>query len=196
MPQDSGSGQRIPPDLPGARNAYRQSVDPEEVEDGSQEAGATRQGASLSTPVGGGLNAPTPPPPYSRIDNSILRGPVERCFRPDGRVGVIASQGWIGGWSTRVGVLLDPSNLANASRTRRMQEIAMFDKEIITAILGGDTPRAKAIGLMKMGWPTKFCPDDMGLRVEWLAPGEEFEIMDGPGFERVRIKSHIDWWRA
>ena len=181
MSQNSGSGQRITPDLPGARNAYRESSDTEDLEGEAHEARATREGESLSTTVGGSL---------------YIRPPVERYYRPDGKIGVIASQGFIGGWSTRVGLLLDPSILANSGRTRRMQEIAMFDRDIIAAILAGDTPRAKAIGLTKMGWPTQFCPDDMELRVEWLVPGEEFEIMEGPGFERVRLKRAIDWWRA
>ena len=188
MPQNSGSGQRGPPNLPGAS---RQSVDPMESASGS-----FREGEGLLSTGGVRVDTPTPPPPYSQINDSVTPRPVERYVRADGKIGLVASQGSDAGWSTRVGILLDPSNLDNAPRTRRMEEIAIFDKDIVAAVLTGDMQRAKAIGLTKIGWPIKFYTDQMALRIVWVAAGEEFEIMDGPGFERVRLKRAIDWWRA
>ena len=190
MPRSSESDQRGTSDLPGARNTYRQSVDPMELSSGSEEGGRS------STTVGGSLYARSPPPPYTQCDDSLAQRPIERYIRADGMVGLIVSQGIFGSWSTRVGLLLDPSNPANSSITRRMQEVAIFDKDIVAAVLAGDIPRAKVIGLMKMGWPSRFCPDDMELRIKWVALGDEFEIADGPGYEFVRLKKAIDWWRA
>ena len=187
-----------------------------ESEDGSREA--DEAGAVESAPWmdRGMIDATTPPPPYTQTYNLSTPSSVERFVRDDGKVAVVVSfsMGWQdaifngppslpgftnpapNGWSSRVRLILDPSDPATYARTRKMEEIAMFDKDIVTAVLDRDVPRARAIALAKMGLSKQFAPNHTQLKVEWVARGEEFVIADSPAFEFVRLKRGIRFWRA
>lgn len=189
----SGSGQRNTPDLSGAMNATRRLVGAmtleADVAGGGEGSSGTDRGIS---------NASTPPPPYSELGDSTTHPPVERYVRADGKIGVLISQNYQGSWSTRIRILLDPSDPASSARTRRMEEIALFDKEVVAAVLEGDTRQARTIALANMGLSSQdcYCFEHVQLRVAWVVPGDEFEIADSPGFERVRLKNAIQFWRA
>ncbi len=143
----------------------------------------------------GTTNTLTPPPPYSQTDNLSGPPPVERYVRADGKIAVIVSNGHCIGWSTRVQLLLDVSIPANASRARRMEEIAIFDKDVVAAVLAGDTPRARAIAVAKMEWPFQVFAD-IELKILWLAPRDEFEVTYDLEYERIRRREEVEWWRA
>ena len=143
-------------------------------------------------------NASAPPPPYSELGTSTTHSPIERYVRADGKIGVLVSQSYQGSWSTKVRILLDPRDPTSPAKTRRMEEIALFDKEVVAAVLEGHTGQAKTIAMAKMGLPSQNCYyfDHVELKVVWVAPGDEFEVADAPGFERVRLKNAIQFWRA
>lgn len=145
------------------------------------------------------MNAPTHQPPQFQTiiaSKPLPAPPVERYVRADGKIGVVIGHGFNGGWSSRLRLVLDPSNPANWPRTRKMQEIALFDKDIVTAVLAGDIQSARMVAVEKMELPKQFSPVTTELRVEWLAPGEEFEVLNPVGYERVKLKSLIEFWRA
>ena len=79
---------------------------------------------------------------------------------------------------------------------RRMQEISVFDKDVVAAVLDGDTARARGIAEEKIGMRNHFSPAKTELRVEWVKPGDEFEIVEDPICERIRMKRDIEFWRA
>ena len=215
-PGPSGSGQRQTPGPSRAWAATIRLVEATESDDGSREA--DEAGADESAPWmdRGMINASTPPPPYTQTDNLSTQTSVERFVRDDGKVAVVVSYspGWEdvifngshslpgftnptpNGWSTRVGLILDPRDPASSARTRKMEEIAMFDKDIVTAVLDRDVPRANAIALAKMGLSKEFAPNHTQLKVQWVTRGDEFVIADSPAFERVRLKRAIRFWRA
>ena len=165
-----------------------------------REASAPRGGDYFQHAEAGITDTQTPPPPYSQTDNLSGLPPVERYVRADGKIAVIISNRRCSGWSTRVQLLLDLSIPANASRARRMEEIAIFDKDVVAAVLAGDTSRARAIAVAKMEWPSQFFPDNIELRILWVARGDEFEITYDLAYdleyERIRRKEEVEWWRA
>lgn len=162
----------------------------------AREADTTRGGEDSSGAGRETFNARTPPPPYSQTDSSSTLPPVERYVRADGRIGVLVSDGHHGGWSSGTRLLFDPRDPTTPEKTRRMQEIALFDKEVITAVLTGHTPQAMTIAKAKMGMLNQFPVDNVGLKVVWLGPGDEFEVLDHLGSERIRMKDLIEFWRA
>ena len=199
-----GSGRRNTPDLSGAMTATQRLIEAM----GSVSLGPARRFPAADAARGGEgsfgidsrlLNAFTPPPRYFGPESSTTHPPVERYVRADGMIGVIVSHGYYnGGWSTRVRILLDPSDPATPARSRRMEEVALFDKEIVAAVLQGKIPQARKIAIAKMGLPqvNQFAFDQVQLSVLWVAAGEEFEVADSPGFERIRRKNLVNWWRA
>lgn len=145
------------------------------------------------------MNAPTREPPkfQSIIASKPLPAPpVERYVRGDGKIGVVVAHGFDGGWSSRLRIGLDPRNPANWLRGRNMQEIALFDKDIVAAVLAGDIQLARMVAVGKMELSKQFSPPTTELRVVWLAPGEEFEVIDPAMHERVKMKSFLEFWRA
>lgn len=194
--QTSGDGRGDAPCLPGAINATSRIVEAMGSASESREDDASRGGEGSSGTGRRILNPPTPSPPYSHTDNSSTLPPVERYARADGKIGVVISQGYHGGWSTKLRVLLDPRASDSAKRTRRMEEMALFDKDIVAAVLEGHMLQARTIAIAKMGLPKHFSSDYVELIVVWVAPGDEFEVAYAPGFEHVRLKNFIEYWRA
>ena len=188
-PKTSGSGRDNTPDLSGAMSATRRLIAALNVAEEGEGSSGTDRGISTAS---------IPPPPYSVLGNSTTHPPVERYVGADGRVGVLISQSHQGSWSTRVRILLDPMDPASVAKARRMEEIALFDREVIENFLDGDIRQAKTIAMAKMGVPSQFCHwfDQVELTIAWVAPGEEFEVANSPGFERVRLKNAIQFWRA
>lgn len=139
---------------------------------------------------------PTPPPPYSRTDISSSPPSVERYMRPDGSVGVVISNSPYGGWSTNFQIRLDPRIPGMPAKTRKMEEISLFDKDIVAAVLADDIPRVRATAIAKMGLPNSFRFDDVELVVEWVDAGEEFEVVKYTDFEFIRRKRLIVWWHV
>ena len=178
------NGQRNTPDLSRVMDASRGLNDAMDLASGSQEAGPTR-GREKSLWLERIMNAPTPSPL-----------PVERYVRADGKVGLILSYGFFSGWSTRIRLVLDPMEPSFPRRARRMEEIAIFDKDIVAAVLTGDIPRARAVAIKKMKLARDFSRDNTDLRVVWVARGDEFEIISAPESEEIRLKEAIEFWRA
>ena len=167
------------------------------AESRQQKTEAARGGENSSQIDKAAMNASTSKPPDSPIDPSLRPPSVERYIRADGKIGVVISHGFYGGWSTKLRLVLDPSDPTNWPRTRRMQEIAVFDKDIVAAVLAGDIQRARAVALEKMGLSEHFSPPAFSeLRVEWVTLGDEFEVTDDSGCEKVRLKNSIYFWRA
>ena len=77
-----------------------------------------------------------------------------------------------------------------------MEEIAMFDKDIVAAVLAGDIPQARAVAIKKMGLPGQFYRDNTDLRVVWVARGDQFEVISTAECEEIRQMEAIEFWRA
>lgn len=178
------NGQRNRPDLSRAMDTSRRLNDAMDSASGTQEAGPTR-GSGKFLWLERIMNAATPSTP-----------PVERYVRDDGKVGLILSNGFFSGWSTRIRLVLDPMEPSFPRRARRMEEIAIFDKDIVAAVLAGDIPRARAVAIKKMKLPRHFSRDNTDLRVVWVARGDEFEVISAPESEEIRLKEAIEFWRA
>ena len=117
-------------------------------------------------------------------------------MRPDGSVGVVISNSPYGGWSTIFQIRLDPRIPGTPAKPRKMEEIALFDKDIVAAVLADDIPRVRATAIAKMGLPNSFRFDDVELVVEWVDAGEEFEVVKYTDFEFIRRKRLIVWWHV
>lgn len=194
----AGGGRGNTPDLSGAMDATRSLTDAMASPSGARDADATSE---IEGPPGTGreqLNGTTPPPPYAESEASTTHQPVERYVRADGKIGVIISHGHYGAWSTRIRLLFDPRDPATPGKTRRLEEVAVFDKEVVAIVLEGHIDQAKRFAMAKMGLPIQHQKtfDHVQLSVVWVAPGDEFEVAASPGFERIRVKNLIDWWRA
>ena len=92
--------------------------------------------------------------------------------------------------------MLDPRLPDSMARTRRLEEIAILDRDIVAAVLAGDIRREREIAVAKMELPNHFTPESIELRVLWLCPGDEFEVMADPSCETIRHKRGIKFWRA
>lgn len=194
-PKKSESGQNNAPGRYSSKSFW------EAVEaDNSQAADeAARGGETVSLIDEVLMNDPTRQPPQFKTiiaSKPLPAPPVERYVRDDGMIGVVIAHGFDGGWSSKLRLVLDPSNPANWPRRRKMQEIALFDKDIVAAVLAGDIQLARSVAIGKMELSKQFASLTTELRVVWLAPGEEFEVLDPCGYERVKLKCLIDFWRA
>lgn len=179
-------------------NTTRRLVEAMDSTSTSREYNAERRGEGSSGTGRGTMHPSTPPPAYSESELPFSHSPVERYIRGDGKIGVIMSTGYDGGWSTKIRILLDPSDPTNLWKTRKMQEVAIFDKEVVAAVLEGHNQQALMIGVAKMGLPiqNRNSFNNVQLSIGWVNPGDEFEVADAPGFEMIRLKNFIDWWRA
>lgn len=108
--------------------------------------------------------------------DSQVRKAMEKLVR-DGKVAVLYSPGYGGGWSTEC---------HDDSETR----LAMtFDPAIAEAVLNGDF--TKAAELAEIRYPDEYASVGQ-LKVAWLAPGTVFEIKQCDGFETIRLLEGID----
>lgn len=78
----------------------------------------------------------------------------------------------------------------------KREEIALFDKNVVAAVLAGKVALAKELFKAKVESLGDFCTDGMDLRVEWVNPGEEFEVAEYDGMESIRLRSRVHFWRA
>lgn len=144
-------------------------------------------------------NKPTRQPPEFK---SIIKSkplplpPVERYVRGDGRVGVVLADGLDHGWSTHFRLLLDARIPSHWPKMRSIQEIALFDKDIVAAVVAKNMRLARKVAAEKMEMSENFCPLNTNLRVEWLAPGEEFEVREPAARETVKWRKLMEFWRA
>lgn len=190
-----GSGQQNTPDLSGAMNATRNLVEAMDVASRSYETYDASGGEGPSDLVRRTIDTPTPPPPYSQMENSSTVQPVERFIRADGKIGVVIAQGH-NGRTSKVRLLFDPRDPASQGKTRRMEEIALFDTDVVAAVLEGHAEQAKVILLAKMRLPNQYYFSNLDLKVMWLAPGDEFEVAKAFESESIRYKKLVHWWRA
>ncbi|KAF2416404.1 hypothetical protein EJ08DRAFT_106856 [Tothia fuscella] len=135
----------------------------------------------------------------------VLQLPVERYVR-NGKVGVIVSACFGGGHTAYRGfdthhskIVYDVSEDERNHETpekRQDGEILLFDKDVIEALLKQDFEGGGILAMKKMGrtWMPRW---EKGTRnVVWVDIGEEFEIEEYDGLERVRLKKHVSWWKA
>jgi len=96
----------------------------------------------------------------------------------DGRVAVIYSPEYGGGWSTwnpkHPGILFDPA--------------------IVEFVEKGQDEELQVYVTLK--YPGIYDGGIVGLKIEWLPVGTEFIIKEHDGAETIEIKSDIVWYRA
>ena len=99
-------------------------------------------------------------------------------YYKDGNVAVLYSPGFGAGWySWNIG-------RANA-------ELLLFDKDIVQAVLDGETDLAAKIAKKKVQDCCVLGAED--LKVKWLPKGTAFEISEYDGSESVRIISNEEF---
>ena len=123
--------------------------------------------------------------------------PIERYITDDGKIGVLVSVGPDSAWSTCIRQTYDPKEHTRevVAKQRWREEVTIFDKDVIGAFLEGDIILAKDVAEEKIGLlenPLEITD----LRVEWVAPGDEFVVERGPHGERVTIINDIVTWQA
>jgi hypothetical protein len=89
----------------------------------------------------------------------------------DGKVAVLFSPGYGGGWSTW---WCSP-------------EEALFDPEMVEAVLAGDRDKAAVIAARK--WPDAYTGGVGQMHVEWVPQGMAFRITEYDGSESVELYS-------
>ena len=137
---------------------------------------------------------PTPLALSSQTDNPPPPPPVERYVRADGKIGVIISPDHGGAWSSQDRDLLDPE--MTAEQRLKREEIALFDKDIVELVLAHQVVQAKELFKAKIESVGDFCTAGMDLQVEWVKPGEEFEVAEYDGLESIRFRRQVHFWRA
>lgn len=102
---------------------------------------------------------------------------IERKYNEEGEVAVLISPGYGAGWST----------WANDE----IQELLVFDKDIVEAVLADDKVRAGEIASAKaMSIYGEGHVYDGGLRdieVVWLPKGTQFKIDEYDGYESLEV---------
>ena len=93
----------------------------------------------------------------------------EKYIREDGMVAVLYSPGYGAGWY---------------SWSCNNEQGLLFDKEIVQAVLDKDVEKARQIASDK--YPDEYV-SDQDLAIEWVAPGDTFEIEGYHGHESVHI---------
>ena len=113
----------------------------------------------------------------------------------DGKVAVLVSGGFGGGWSTWMdGDTLDQPNRSIA-----------FEPKVVEMVLAGkkDKNRAerkatldKIIGYMTETYPGYYTGGAEGLEVEWVPVGSKFYIEEYDGNESLVLESDMNWQTA
>ena len=119
----------------------------------------------------------------------------------DGKVAVLVSGGFGGGWSTWMG---DWSTLMGDTLDgvdRSME----FEPKVVEMVLAGkkDKNRAdrkatldKIIGYMTETYPGYYTGGAEGLEVEWVLVGSKFYIEEYDGNESLVLESDMNWQTA
>lgn len=93
----------------------------------------------------------------------------------DGKVAVLFSPGYGAGWSTW---------------SSEAREGLIFDADLITAVLDGDSTRLKELVVERYG--DCYTGGANNLKVDWLNQGVVFEITEYDGYESIQIISYPD----
>ena len=106
----------------------------------------------------------------------------------DGKVAVLVSGGYGGGWSTW---MLDPS--------------IVFEPKVVEMVLAGENDKNRAerkatldkiIGYMTETYPGYYTGGAEGLEVEWVLVGSKFYIEEYDGNESLVLESDMNWQTA
>lgn len=102
---------------------------------------------------------------------------VMKKFEKDGMVAVLYSPGFGAGWYSW-----------------ESSEEALFDPEIIQAVLDGSNIKAESIAEKK--YPGMYLGGACDLQVEWIKKGSQFEIKEYDGNESVHVIGESDYLTA
>ena len=102
-----------------------------------------------------------------------------KYYNEKGEVGVLVSPGFGAGWYSW-----------NTDRPE-----LLFDKDIIQAVLDGDTYKAEQVTIDKYG-EDPYTGGASGLVVEWLPPGTLFRIEEYDGSESLITYTNDVWFKA
>ncbi|KAI4179101.1 MAG: hypothetical protein LQ346_007277 [Caloplaca aetnensis] len=133
-----------------------------------------------------------PPAKSNNARSFPLTGPVERYVNDEGKVAVMYSPGFGGGWSSYEWCYSD---------NPKEQEIRAFDKDIVEAVLEEDYKLAASLANLKASGVDK---EDNGylesaarkVQIGWLNPGEEMNIDEYDGNETIIFKQNAVWMRS
>lgn len=110
---------------------------------------------------------------YDAVEAEIY-GSYDKYVK-DGKVAVLISPGYGAGWSTWAG---------------HSSEAAVFDRELVEAVLVGDSARIAEVVTRK--FPGVCTGGVYQLQVEWVPIGERFQITEYDGNEDLEILGP-DW---
>jgi len=118
------------------------------------------------------------------MKEKIAAAVLFRLFEPeikmklvkDGKVAVVYSPDFGGGWST-------------------WHDVDPMDSRMAEAVISGDKAKMKK-AFVEMSGESEFLPDFEQLRVAWLPVGQEFRINEYDGHESIQLKEDIAWFTA
>lgn len=99
-----------------------------------------------------------------------MKYPYEKYYNDKGEVAVIYSPGYGAGWSTWNSAL---------------GEAAIFDKDLVEALLAKDHLKVASIAESK--YPDAYIGGLEDAKIEWISIGDQFQITEREGYERVNI---------
>lgn len=112
----------------------------------------------------------------------------------DGKVAVLVSGGYGGGWSTWSGDTLDQPNRSIA-----------FEPKVVEMVLAGEKDKNRAERkatldkikeYMTETYPDYYTGGAEGLEVEWVSQGAKFHIEEYDGNESLVLESDMNWQTA
>lgn len=108
---------------------------------------------------------------------------VKRYIDEDTKKVAVLISPWHGaGWSTWAG----PRGGS--------EEIALFDHEIVNAVLNGNRAEAGRIAEAKI--PDFYSEGAKQLKIVWVDQGQEFRVSEYDGHEELHLKENVKFWKA
>ena len=106
-------------------------------------------------------------------------------YTRDGKVAVLYSPDYGGGWSTW---------------NKEFEEELVYEPTVVEMLLNitADTDEwiSKAEMYLKLKYPDIYVGDLAQLRIEWVPIGGKFRILENDGYETVEVEDEIFWWEA
>ncbi|KAL8690383.1 MAG: hypothetical protein Q9218_004162 [Villophora microphyllina] len=116
-----------------------------------------------------------------RSSSEIASDPVERYIdEKTQKVAVLVDPGYGGYWSSY--------------QRGKAIEIALFDREIVKAVLDENYEEAERLTKIKL--PHVLAGEVRNLMVEWVDQGDEFWISEYDGDETLHLKKDFPFYRA